>query len=158
MIYELNSKNSIPQKQRFLFPQNHGGIIGDVYIHLKPDFYIAKEKIKTIFSDNYKSVSLQVESIIKNNMTTMNSSGIDNAGDYSLIISLTDAAGNTIKDLPAYKFTLDKNKDIAITQKLDLSGTVLWSPETPQLYILKQQLFKEDSLIDKKQKSVAFYQ
>jgi beta-galactosidase len=157
MVYELNSKNSIPQKQRFLFPQNHGGIIGDVYIHLKPDFYIAKEKIKTIFSDDYKSVSLQLESIIKNNMTTMTSSGIDNAGNYSLIISLTDAAGNTIKDLPAYKFTLDKNKDIAIPQKLDLSGTVLWSPETPQSYILKQQLFKEDSLIDKKQKSVALF-
>jgi beta-galactosidase len=157
MVYELNSKNSIPQQQRFLFPKNHGGIIGDVYIHLKPDFYIAKEKIKTTFSADYKNVSLEIESIIKNNMTTVNFSGNENSNEYSLIISITDAAGNTIEDLPAYKFTLDKNKDITITQKLGLSGAVLWTPEMPFSYILKQQLFKEDSLVDIKQKPVALF-
>ncbi|MBE0551610.1 MAG: hypothetical protein IH619_04445, partial [Ignavibacterium sp.] len=78
LIYDLNSKNSIPQKQRFLFPQNHGGIIGDVYIHLKPDFYIAKEKILKTFSPDYKNVSVQVESLIKNNKTILNFSGEDN--------------------------------------------------------------------------------
>ena len=60
LIYDLNSKNSIPQKQRFLFPQNHGGIIGDVYIHLKPDFYIAKEKITKTFSQIIKTFRLKL--------------------------------------------------------------------------------------------------
>ena len=58
LIYELDSKNSIPQKQRFLFPQNRGGIIGDVFIHLKPDFYIAKEKLTTNFPADYKNTKL----------------------------------------------------------------------------------------------------
>jgi hypothetical protein len=157
LIYELNSNNSIPQKQRFLFPQNHGGITGDVYIHLKPDFYIAKEKISKSFSSDYKNVSLEIESLIKNNRIRGISSGIDNLNVYGLIVSISDAAGNIIKELPAYNFTLDRNKDITITQKLDLPGAVLWSPETPSSYILKQQLVKSDSLIDKKQKLVSLY-
>ena len=158
LIYDLNSKNSIPQKQRFLFPQNHGGIIGDVYIHLKPDFYIAKEKIIKTFSADYKNVLLEVESLIKNNKTVVNFSGMDDLNDYKLLISITDAAGTVIKELPAFNFTLDRNKDIKINQKLDLPGAVLWSPETPSSYILKQQLFKSDSLIDKKEKSVSFFE
>lgn len=157
LIYELNSKNSIPQKQRFLFPQNYGGIIGDVYIHLKPDFYISKEKITKFFSSDYKNVSLQVESLIKNNKTRMSTSGVDNLNEYKLIVSVTDAAGNIIKELPAYNFTLDRNKDITITYKFDIPGAVLWSPETQTSYILKQQLFISDSLIDKKQKLVALF-
>jgi beta-galactosidase len=157
LIYELDSKNSIPQKQRFLFPQNRGGIIGDVYIHLKPDFYIAKEKLTTNFSADYKNISLQVESLIKNNKTRASTSGVDNQNEYKLIVSVSDAAGNIIKELPAYNFFLDRNKDITITQKLDLSGTILWSPETPSSYILKQQLFKSDSLIDKRQKLISLF-
>jgi beta-galactosidase len=158
LIYELNSKNSLPQKQRFLFPQNHGGIIGDVYIHLKPDFYIAKERIIKSFSADYKNVSLEVESLIKNNKSGVSHSGIDEVYNYRLLVSITDAAGNIINELPAYSFTLARNKDITITQKLDIQGAVLWSPETPSSYILRQQLFRLDSLIDKKEKLVSFFE
>jgi beta-galactosidase len=157
LIYELNSKNSIPQKQRFLFPQNRGGIIGDVYIHLTPDFYIAKEKLTKTFSPDYKIVSIEVESLIKNNRSGVSHAGINELDNYRLLVSITDAAGKIIKELPAYNFTLERNKDITITQKLDLPGAILWTPEAPSSYILKQQLFKSDSLVDKKQKSVLLF-
>jgi len=157
LIYELDSKNSIPQKQRFLFPQNRGGIIGDVYIHLKPDFYIAKEKLTTNFPADFKNISLQVESLIKNNKTRASTSDVDSQNEYKLIVSVTDAAGNIIKELPAYNFFLDRNKDITITQKLDLPGVVLWSPAAPSSFILNQKLFKSDSLIDKRQKLVSLF-
>ena len=157
LIYELNSKNSIPQKQRFLFPENHGGITGDVYIHVKPNFYIAKEKITKTFSAEYKSVSLEVGSLIKNNKSREQSPEINQADIYRLIITLTDAAGNVIKELPDYNFNLDRNKDISITQRVDIPIAALWSPETPSSYILKQQLFKSDSLIDKRQKLISLF-
>ena len=157
LIYELNSKNSIPQKQRFLFPQNRGGITGDVYIHLKPNFYIAKEKITKSSSSDYKSVSLVFESLIKNNKSREQSSGVNQPDIYRLIITLTDAAGNVIKELPDYNFTLDRNKDVSVTQRVDIPFVALWSPETPLSYILKQQLFKSDSLIDDKRKLFSLY-
>jgi len=118
--YDLNSKNSIPQKQRFLFPQNFGGIIGDVYIHIKPDIYLAKEKITKTFSSDFQNVSLEVETLVKNNKTSESNRTTDTPQDYRLAVSLTDSAGNIIKGLPAYSFNLERNKDISINLKLEL--------------------------------------
>lgn len=155
--YDLNSKNSIPQKQRFLFPQNFGGIIGDVYIHIEPDIYLAKEKITKTFSPDYKNVSLGVETLVKNNKIREFYTNADGPVDYGLVVSLADAAGNIIKELPAYSFNLERNKDISINQKIDIPAALLWSPENPSSYILTQKLFVVDSLIDKKQKSIALF-
>ena len=155
--YDLNSKNSIPQKQRFLFPQNFGGIIADVYIHIKPDFYLVKEKITKTFSSDYKNVSIEVETLIKNNKIRESITGIDNKEEYRLVVSLTDTSGNIIKELPDYSFNLDRNKDISVKQKFDIPAVVLWTPEYPSSYILTQSLFRSDSLIDKKKRSIAVF-
>ena len=155
--YDLNSKNSIPQKQRFLFPQNFGGIIADVYIHIKPDFYLVKEKITKTFSSDYKNVSIEVETLIKNNKIRESITGIDNKEEYRLVVSLRDTSGNIIKELPDYSFNLDRNKDISVKQKFDIPAVVLWTPEYPSSYILTQSLFRSDSLIDKKKRSIAVF-
>ena len=157
LLYELNSKNTIPQKQRFLFPQNRGGIISDVYIHLKPDFYIAKEKIIQSFSADYKNVSLEVESLIKNNKTRDNSLFPNSSDPYRLLITVTDPSGTLVKEIPEYSFALDRNKDITIKQSIALPAALLWSPETPVSYVLNLQLFKSDSLLDKKQKLISLH-
>jgi beta-galactosidase len=155
--YKLDSKNSIPQKQRFLFPQNYGGIIGDVYIHLKPDIFISKEGITKNFSDDYKNVSLNIESLIKNNKIRELSDSFNESAEYNLKVSLVDTKGNIIKELPAYKFSLGRNKDIIISQKLDIPEPVFWTSENPSSYIIIQQLLKSDSLIDLTQKSIAIF-
>ena len=156
--YKLDSKNSIPQKQRFLFPQNFGGIISDVYIHLVPDFNISKETIKETFSSNYQSVLLEMETLIKNNIIRDNPIPVKDAEIYRLLISIVDATGNTVKVLPEYKFTLERNKDITILQKVDVPQAILWTPQNPSSYIIKQELFKADSLIDLTKKSIALYE
>ena len=156
--YKLDSKNSIPQKQRFLFPQNFGGIISDVYIHLVPDFNISKATIKETFLKNYQDVSLDIETLIKNNVIRDNPIPVKDAEIYRLLISIVDATGNTVKVLPEYKFTLERNKDITILQKVDVPQAILWTPQNPSSYIIKQELFKADSLIDLTKKSIALYE
>lgn len=157
LTYNLNLKNSIPQKQRFLFPQNFGGIISDVYIHIKPDFYLAKDKINKTFSPGFKIVSLGIETLVKNNRGKEKYTGSDIPEIYSLIVTISDAAGIVIKELPAHEFVLERNKDITINQKMELPAMVFWTPENPASFILTQRLFKSDSLIDKKQKSIAIF-
>jgi beta-galactosidase len=155
--YKLDSKNSIPQKQRFLFPQNFGGIIGDVFINLKPDFHISKESIKETFSNNYQNVSLDIETLIKNNVSRENSSETKNADIYKLLVSVADASGKIVKEVPPYQFVLERNKDIVISQKIDIPQPVLWMTQTPSAYKLTQKIFKADSLIDLTEKSFALY-
>ena len=47
LSYNLDSQNTIPLKQRFLFPQNFGGVIRDVYLHLTPNVSISDFTFKT---------------------------------------------------------------------------------------------------------------
>ena len=155
--YKLDSKNTIPQKQRFLFPQNFGGIIGDVYIHLDPDIHISKEKIIKNFSGDYKKVSLEIESLVKNNELKEFPEANTESNEYKLLISLMNTSGSIIKELPAYKFLLERNKDVVINQRIEVSAPEYWTPEIPQSYILTQKLFKADSLIDLTKKSVALF-
>ena len=157
LIYQLDSKNTIPQKQRFLFPQNFGGIVGDVYIHLEPDLHISKEKITKTFSTDYKKVSLEIESLVKNNKLKEFPSTDNEPNEYKLIVSLKDFSGNVIKELPAYNFSLERSKDIVITQKIDIPAPAYWSPEESSSYLLTQQLLKSDSLIDLTKKTIALY-
>ena len=157
LIYRLDSKNTIPQKQRFLFPKNYGGIIGDVYIHLEPDLHISKEKITKVFSNDYKKVSLDIESLVKNNKIKEFPVTDNETNEYKLIVTLMDFSGNVIKELPAYKFSLERSKDIVITQRIDIPDPAYWSPETFSSYILKQQLLKSDSLIDLTKKTIQVY-
>jgi beta-galactosidase len=156
--YKLDSKNSIPQKQRFLFSQNFGGIISDVYIHLKPDFHISKETIKETFSSNYQSVLLEMETLIKNNIIRNNLNPVKDAEIYRLLVTIVDDTGKTVKALPEYKFTLERNKDIVISQSTEIPKPDLWNPQNPSSYIIKQELFKADSLIDRTNKSIALYE
>jgi beta-galactosidase/beta-glucuronidase len=46
LTYKLDSQNTIPLLQRFLFPQNFGGIIRDVYLHLTPNVSITDCEFK----------------------------------------------------------------------------------------------------------------
>jgi beta-galactosidase len=156
--YRLDSKNSIPQKQRFLFPQNYGGIIGDVYIHLTPDLHISKEKITKVFSSDYKNVSLEIESLVTNNKLKEIPKAGTESSEYKLFISLSNLNGIIIKELPVYNFILERNKDIVISQKIDIPVPVYWSPATPSSYILTEKLFRSDSLIDITEKSIALYE
>ena len=156
--YKLDSKNSIPQKPRFLFPQNFGGIISDVYIHLKPDFHISKETIKETFSSNYQSVLLEMETLIKNNIIRNNLNPVKDAEIYRLLVTIVNDTGKTVKALPEYKFTLERNKDIVISQSTEIPKPDLWSSQNPSSYIIKQELFKADSLIDRTNKSIALYE
>jgi beta-galactosidase len=157
LSYSLNSKNSIPQKQRFLFPQNFGGIIGDVFIYIVPDFYIVKEKVEKTFSSDFKNVSLEIETLVKNNRVRTLIVSDDQEREYQLVSALTDAAGNIVGKPLTNSFNLERNKDISISQKFNVPEALIWSPENPSRYFLTQQLFIADSLIDIKKKSIALF-
>ncbi len=64
--YKLDSENTIPLKQRFLFPRNFGGIISDVYIHLIPNISLRDAAVSYKYYPGSKSVSLQISSRAEN--------------------------------------------------------------------------------------------
>lgn len=155
--YKLDSKNTVPLRQRFLYPQNNGGIVGDVFIHLKPDFFISRSNTRIKFSSDYKKAELSVESIIRNSQIKKSSEADAEQNEYWLSASLVDENGEMLQQFQPDAFKLDAGKDISINKVHSFELPELWSPANPKSYLLELKVMQDDSLLDLTYKSVSFY-
>ena len=155
--YKIDSKNTIPLKQRFLYPKNNGGIAGDVFIHLKPDIFISKTNISSNLSEDYKSAELIVESLVRNHVVK-NLEGLEKEpAQYSLMVSIENESGEILQQFPSKPFLLERNKDATLKQAVKINAPELWSPGNPVSYLLKLELYQADSLLDISHESISIY-
>jgi len=156
--YKLDSKNSVPLKQRFLYPENNGGIVGDVFIHLKPDIFISKTNIISKLSPDYKKVEISTESVIRNTVIKKAVEPEITPVEYRLSVSVANGNGETIQEFSPSTFTLEPGRDISVKQVYNIDSPVLWSPENPESYLLEFKVFCSDSLLDVTYNSISFYE
>ncbi len=156
--YKLDSKNSVPLKQRFLYPKNNGGIVSDVFIHLRPDIFISKSNINSKLSPDYKKAEINVESVIR---STVIKKAVDpeiTPVEYRLSVSVANSNGETIQEFSPSTFTLEPGRDISVNQVYNIDSPVLWSSENPESYLLEFKVFLSDSLLDVTYNSISFYE
>lgn len=157
LYYELDSRNTIPVKQRFLFPQNFGGIFKDVYLHLTPNISIKNFQYKTDVDLKSGKAAISIASIIDNKefRKANDSSGAQTI--FSLRTKIFYPDGKTSSDFENKNFTLKPNKQIEISNSITINSPVLWSPENPALYIVRSELWRGDTRIDIRDQSIAIF-
>lgn len=155
VFHNLRSDITVPVNQRFLFPQNEGGILRDVYIRIMPSSYISS------FDFSYKRsgassftgyLSTKIENHPDNNRVLDSSK--NNA--FSLRTRLITPAGQEVAVF-SNGFEIPTHKEKAVSQSVDLSSPVQWTPQNPYTYTLRVQLFRGEDLIDEISKTVSFY-
>lgn len=157
IFYKLDSENTIPFKQRFLFPQNFGGIVKDVYIHLTPNISISDISNSYDVDSNKGFLKLNLTSRVDNKDFRSQPDTIPNSSDFVYKIRIVAPDGVTQNSLPDYQFNLRPNKDKVISQSYELKSPVLWSPADPKVYTIYSELYRENKLIDKTIRRVSFY-
>ncbi len=155
LSYELDAQNTIPLKQRFLFPQNFGGIIRDVYLHLTPNVSISDFTYKTEVITDKAIISLRA--LIDNKEFKKISDTINIQSNFTLKTQVFNPGSGTISGSSEENFILKPNKQIEIKNNITISSPILWSPENPASYIVRLELWRGDQLIDRTDKSVALY-
>ena len=155
LSYELDAQNTIPLKQRFLFPQNFGGIIRDVYLHLTPNVSISDFSFKTEAKTDKAIISLR--SLIDNKEFKKISDTINIQSNFTLKTQIFNPGSGTISGSSEENFILKPNKQIEIKNNITISSPILWSPENPASYIVRLELWRGDQLVDRTDKSVALY-
>lgn len=155
LSYELDAQNTIPLKQRFLFPQNFGGIIRDVYLHLTPNVSISDFTYKTEVITDKAIISLRA--LIDNKEFKKISDTINIQSNFTLKTQIFNPGSGTISGSSEENFILKPNKQIEIKNNITISSPILWSPENPASYIVRLELWRGDQLIDRTDKSVALY-
>ena len=153
---ELDAENTIPVKQRFLFPQNMGGIFRDVYIHILPNVSVSDYD----FVSNYDARSGRAR--VKFNFKFLNkdvNSTADLSDDsYNVKVRFISAVGRNTLSESSFSVNIPRNKEKYLNQVIDVSSPKVWSPSSPEYYEVVVELYKKDMLIDRSIKSLSFYQ
>ena len=157
LSYKLDSENTIPVKQRFLFPENYGGIIKDVYLHLIPNISITGTNFNYTFNSKFNRVSLNVNELIENKEFKETTDSLHKPKDFELEVTVYNPDMTSSVKSKKQTFQLNKNEQKKFTDVIELSNPSLWSPESPQAYHIEISLSKGDELIDKVRKDLSIY-
>ena len=155
--YKLDSKITIPLMQRFLFGRNYGGIIHDVYIYKKPSLNISNFEIKSEINLSTKKAIIKLNSIVVDHEIIESFQARDSVVNIFIkaFISSPDSVSNF--EVQQYPFELQRNKEEAIRQSIEISNPIFWSPEDPKSYKVRMELWKEDVLVDVLERTTALY-
>jgi len=150
---ELTPKTTLPLRQQVGGWRTYGGIFRDLYILATPKLFIESADTKSeLISDGkggVKSARVQVHAGI----TDRRSAAGPSTGMTGFQLEMDDKlSGEMVGRSGIVQITPQQNKTISLDADVTVTSPKLWSPETPDLYILKCQIVhvenKEVSVID----------
>ena len=157
LYYKLDSENTIPLKQRFLFPQNFGGILKDVYIKLLPTVSIFDLSLSSNYEPGSDKAKINLFTKIDNSKYVSYNDTLASQNQYVLKVKFLSPGGNSVISTSDYSFKLIPNKEKNITQNFELNSPALWSPSNPQSYMVYIELWDGNNLIDRAKRPLAIY-
>jgi beta-galactosidase len=157
LFYKLDSENTIPLKQRFLFPQNFGGIIRDVYIQLLPSVCISDLKLLSNYDPGANKSRITISSEIDNSQFAKSSDTLASQNQFVLRVKFVSPNGGSVTSTSDFSFQLISNREKNISQTIDIFTPALWSPSNPQSYSVYLELWNGSTLIDRVKRSLAIF-
>jgi len=152
----LNSENSIPSTQRFLFSSLSGGIFRDVYIKTVSSLHLTYNSYSFSFDQTFSKASLNFKIGIGNS-AFQKSSQVSQTKEVLVRINLFPKGSTLAQSKGDFVQTIF-SEDNEANVRLELTNPILWSPQTPNYYLCEVSLILDGQVIDKTVKQIAFYQ
>lgn len=152
---QLNSDETIPVSQRFLFPRNTKGLLRNIYIIILPKVHISSFKFDYSIDPSLASAKGDLNVTLENlNLITKEAS---NRAGIELKLQLTpkNFSGSTY----SYDLQLPANyvSETTIRSSVSISNPVLWSDANPNVYTAELTLLNNKQVIDKVENELAFF-
>ncbi len=150
----LDSRNTIPLKQRFLFPPNVGGLIRDVYLKLIPLNGISNFEINYQLNESFDRAELNIDLEFSKLRHSTNDT-LDY--EYTYDIKFFDENNLQVDSIRTKKIEFSNKNEI--TEKIEkrILSPELWSPNLPNFYKIEVSLYENDHTIDITRKNLSFY-
>ncbi|HZW40331.1 MAG TPA: glycoside hydrolase family 2 TIM barrel-domain containing protein [Ignavibacteriaceae bacterium] len=150
--YKLDSENTIPLKQRFLLPQNFGGMLRDVFIHLEPNISISESYINYSFNNGRARVSFNTKISNKDFRKNVDSTE-ENVYTLKATFYNPEIESYSEHNLASFSIPINKEKDVNASIDINAFG---WTPQVPSTYVVNLELWKKDILVDRSKKALSF--
>ncbi len=157
LFYKLDSEDTIPLKQRFLFPKDFGGIFRDVYIQLLPNISINDLKLTYAYDVKTKRAKINVLTKIDDHESNQSSDSLSSNNKYKLNVKFISPKNGKTISMRDYPFQILPYKEKDINQSTELISPDLWSPSDPQFYNVKIEILNKDNLVDEIDRTLSIY-
>jgi hypothetical protein len=144
---ELNHSNTLPLSNQINYVTVNGGINKDIYLLAVPKLHVIKSIVKYSV-DNVLSVKMMnVISIKSSNLSRFIGAGNDSAFSVKTVV-LRKSTGEEAASSGALGFDIGENNSIRLENQLSIPNAILWTPEKPELYMLKTIIYSGKSVVD----------
>jgi len=147
---ELTPRTTLPLCQQVGAWRTYGGIFRDIYFLATPKLYVELAEAKTSFSAGQSSATVSVRAEI-----TDRGSGIKPEANSFIgfqVEAFDKLSGNLTGQGGIVPFVPQPNKSVPVNGQVSIGTLKLWSPEVPDLYVLKCRIVrvmnKEVTLLD----------
>jgi hypothetical protein len=157
LSYSLNSENTIPVKQRFLFPGSYGGIIRDIYLHLIPNISITETGFSYNLDLKLNKVLLSINTKVENRDFRIIPDSLYTPEDFEISVTVYEPGRSDFVKSKARTFQLNRNEEKHFSSSIALSSPLLWTPGSPQSYYIEISLTRGDEIIDMVRREQSIY-
>ncbi|MCX6122624.1 MAG: beta galactosidase jelly roll domain-containing protein [Ignavibacteriales bacterium] len=138
----LSARKTLPVWKQIWGWKNYGGILRDVYILATPRLWVDHVRFQTSSNIQMNQATVRLECVLSNKqfgpLNRDSLSSRSKQSSYFLNVELHERFSDLlIAQGTSAPITLESNKNANVQLALTVNGPKLWSPENPELYILK---------------------
>lgn len=143
---KLKFNSSLPSSIQTDIPKIYTGIQGDVYLMAVPKLFVFDAKPTCRFESETSGRVMSYITISTGNIKKYKDEG-KNFSIKSVIYKGTNFS-ETIAESNSLKFNIEDYQSVNLKQDFSVKSPSQWSPESPELYTFKIQVYNSDNLVD----------
>ncbi len=152
VYHKLDAKNTIPLRQRFLFPDSKGGVLGDVFIKLIP--LKRFENINYSFSTTKRKKQTKVKLNLKFNIVNESNTTENEPVNYKCYLQFYEPARETIIYSKDFNIKFKNSRQISKSVNIKLSSPEFWDLQNRKNYFLRLVLSDGENVIDEYKQNI----
>lgn len=150
----LDNSHTIPLANQISYTRNYGGINKDIYIIAVPKVYIFESIVRYNFENEstlHITNSLEINS---ENYTAIKES---NKELYVKTKLYKISGGEAVAESSPIKISIDDYQSVNLVNEFVVKNINLWTPENPELYLIKTVIQNSDGrILDEKVSEIGF--